>query len=410
MVYPPDALPLITELKPIQRSSEKLFDILHGGEQQLAAHMSKSIAMCFNFGGCGMDGRATSLLGSLSFVQLLQLELAGVGTVETKVQMKKSKYLSLLTEDNFRKWATSNDNVLGHVATAEGFSETTDTIVSSAKVDETTATGIDEDVEKLFGLTTFVVKNNATSSCLPGYICLAYVLRSTTPELFGSCWREPIVGFGSFSVVLAATENSVIKVSKFGRHFSLKTEIAVLRKLNQDEGHDSVPKLIRCGLFQLHLGSTTHKLPSFEIQPKAHNILAALSDFPNENCLCERMKELLDDCFSAIQFIHGRGISHNDLHPNNIMETCDGKALIIDFSVATQLGTEQINGFIGTPTPSTAHSDALKEKRWVAYPFHDHASLWFHLCYFVQQGSNGLAPTQPRRYRRPPGRVSQGDH
>ena len=69
VVYPPDTLPLIVELKPTQRSSEKLFDILHGGEQRLAAHMSKSIAMCFNFGECGMNGHATSLLGSLSFVQ-----------------------------------------------------------------------------------------------------------------------------------------------------------------------------------------------------------------------------------------------------------------------------------------------------------------------------------------------------
>ena len=118
---------------------------------------------------------------------------SGVGTVDAKIQMKKSTCLSLLTKDNFRKWATSNANGLGLVSTAEVCSET-DTIVPSSKVNDT-ATGEDEEVEKLIGLTTL---DNANSSCLAGYICRPNALWSTTPELFGSCWTEPIVGFWLF--------------------------------------------------------------------------------------------------------------------------------------------------------------------------------------------------------------------
>ena len=170
-----------------------------------------------------------------------------------------------MTEDSFRKWATSNDNVLGHVTTAEDFSQT-DTIVPSAKVDATTATSVDEDVEKLIGLTTFGVENNATSSCLPGYICLVNVLRSTTPELFGSCWRKPIVGFGSF---LWSWRRRRILLSR--KTFSLKTDISVLRQFNQDEGHDSVPRLIRCGLYSLHLGWSHNELGT---QGRSHSLVA----------------------------------------------------------------------------------------------------------------------------------------
>ena len=78
----------------------------------------------------------------ISFVcaVLLQLELPGIGIGRgryRKLKMHKSKHLSLLTEENFRKWAMSNANVLDPVTTAEDLSETDTIVPSSNKVDDT---------------------------------------------------------------------------------------------------------------------------------------------------------------------------------------------------------------------------------------------------------------------------------
>ncbi|MEM7385643.1 MAG: serine/threonine-protein kinase, partial [Verrucomicrobiota bacterium] len=64
--------------------------------------------------------------------------------------------------------------------------------------------------------------------------------------------------------------------------------------------------------------------------------------------IVERIRILTRVC-AAVHHAHQRGVIHRDLKPQNILVTEDGEPRIIDFGIASGIGSREKNGTAGTP-------------------------------------------------------------
>ena len=108
-VFTSDSYPINMVLKPNERAGEKHENVVLGGFQQCIKHAAKILTVSFNFGGVGVDGHVTSFVGTLAYIQAVQLKLVATGTSEAKLQIFVSEKFPLLSKTNFQKWVKSND-------------------------------------------------------------------------------------------------------------------------------------------------------------------------------------------------------------------------------------------------------------------------------------------------------------
>ena len=84
---------------------------------------------------------------------------------------------------------------------------------------------------------------------------------------------------------------------------------------------------------------------------------------------------LLNDLLPVLQFIHGRGVIHRDITPNNVIRReIDGKFVLIDFGIAKQFG-EALMQETGTRIGTEGYSPIEQFRSGQAYPASDIYSL-----------------------------------
>lgn len=144
------------------------------------------------------------------------------------------------------------------------------------------------------------------------------------------------------------------------------------------------------------VGSFSRSLEFLEISPLAKPLAAGGFYEQTGNGQTQNLFKLALDMVEAIAFAHEKKTSNNDISTNNILlvQTQENKfrAVLFDCSEATQLETEMMFGFIGTP--NFAHRDAHKNELWHASDFHNFASLGFvlaDLCRFDDQNGWKMA-------------------
>ena len=104
------------------------------------------------------------------------------------------------------------------------------------------------------------------------------------------------------------------------------------------------------------------------------------------------LRKISEQLHTALEFIHGKAYSHNDVSPKNFMMTItsdidiDLKPFLIDSGIASKFD-EDVYGFRGTP--QYAHRSVFEKyprKKWKAVKAYDHSSLAFSIASLLKEG------------------------
>jgi hypothetical protein len=373
------AMQLVCEGKPGCRRGKKPFALLDEARDQALSHVAKYVTSGLNFAGIGTNTHGTCIVATLAVVQVLQLELSGVGTTDAKLQLKQSRMLPLMTEKNYKKW--TNDT---------------------------------EYKEEFIELGTLLYPaSDAVEPGIPlGLLCLFNLMKKRRADLFGP--KDvfngedvgALIGRGSFSDTYAYKENHVIKISRVGVSKSLKIEYDILSSLKSDIEsenitclpivHEYFPK------FPTSLGELSVKLPALVISPRGMVSTKALHCGQFKDNGDKVLFQIKEDISAALNFIHLKEIFHLDVAPKNVVvvmllrnNQVIQHAMLIDFSVAwsKKATTQKICGFVGTP--SYSHQDIFyhyPKTFWVPCAKHDFVGLGYTLATLA---NNGKLPFPP---------------
>jgi len=101
----------------------------------------------------------------------------------------------------------------------------------------------------------------------------------------------------------------------------------------------------------------------------------------------EFTKRTSTDISSALDYIHGKGIAHNDVTPYNLVVTGEGEDLrvvLVDYSCACNFDQE-LCGFVGTPLYAhKAIFETYPRKKWSAKKEYDFSGLALTLCVLLE--------------------------
>ena len=403
-----DSYPITIELKPHERASEEHKDVHGGGVQQCLSRVAKILGLFFNFGGVGTDGHATSVVGTMAYIQVVQVKLVGTGTSEAnKVQIFLSEKFPLLSKTNFQKWAKSNDPKKKKKWNFAGAKRQEEDTQSENEIKELEQQLYPDDQ----------TYDDVLGDLPSGWKLLQSVMTAKPSELNHAAWMTQcesnesdleLVGIGAFSIVIKEPKRSdgsadhVIKMSKVGRTDSLRHEAAALRILHGDENENEkypvenakkgdwrkclVSKLESYGYSNLPIDQGSHfKVPSLMISPQGKSFTYYWKRFEDEKSSAKLVSFLMMiflDYADALHFMHERGLVHLDVSTANMLVREEGRGgllrgLLIDLSVSRKR-RETISGFVGNVL--FAHSDAHKNVEWYAEDFHDFAALGFALA------------------------------
>jgi tRNA A-37 threonylcarbamoyl transferase component Bud32 len=363
----------ILEVKPGQRTGNGVIEMGREARDQSLSHMAKSVYAGFNFGG-GVDTHSTGVAATLAHVEVLRLKLEGMGKPTAALTLESTGPLPLMTEKNYESWFESDVRFEGEVS------------LMREQLYPKTSKGIDQKVDK---------------DGIPLGIKALWLLTAARQQhLFGPIWEEVsphlgiLLGTGAFGLAYqylskgAAASDEVIKVSRFGRRKYLENEVRALQQLGS-ERISYVPTLVKSGWLSITIGGLKTKLPAVVTKPLGKTLITCLASL-----LPNRRRQLIlevvgKDIKAALDFIHEKKWSHNDVSTKNIvLVTKPGQegesAVLIDFGIASVLG-EGLVGFRGTT--EFIHGEIhRKHLNWYPCPEHDLTSLGFTMAALVNKG------------------------
>jgi tRNA A-37 threonylcarbamoyl transferase component Bud32/tetratricopeptide (TPR) repeat protein len=110
--------------------------------------------------------------------------------------------------------------------------------------------------------------------------------------------------------------------------------------------------------------------------------------FPTPLGNAERLRDVLRQVTEAVIALHAAGKLHRDLKPDNVMVTGEGRAVVLDFGIAAELGPDSQGtleaGVVGTPaymSPEQAAGRAVTE-----------ATDWYALGAMLYEALTGQVP------------------
>jgi hypothetical protein len=357
------------------RGSRGPQSLLDEAVDQGMSHMSKSVYIGSNFSGPGVPTHATCLVGNMAAVQVLQLRLENVGTPDVCLVLYKSALFSLMSSDNYDKWAASAPN--------------------ARKLDF-------DDFRELLFLEKDLVKTQ-----MPSGFPVVLELQKRRMALFGPIVEikgnilGSLLGTGSASLVFQhrCEDSQAVKVSRYGRTGDIANEISILRRLSKDDEQSPyIPELIGVTeAIEVLFGDVKWNLPACITTPVGVGLLQACGSLRSMD-KCTWLQKVLTDLLSALTFMHKRSIFHRDVNPNNAIIVFDSsgnfrRAVLIDYSIAFDRNKEDCaTGFWGTPNYS--HRELFEfypEKEFIPTAEHDLTSLGFTmsvLVNFVNEGGD----------------------
>jgi hypothetical protein len=354
------------EVKPLERVGETFGKLVEQGINQVTANLSKIVIDAFEFVGIGADCTVIGVVLTMISVQVVELELSGMGSEHVTVKKKLSELLPLFDRDATKKLG-GDFQVFGP----------SNVLLTSDSVQEPLPKGLELLCKVLM---------HPSSRYLESYLKSATCTDNAT-ELGGSSSfkLKDFLGSGACASVYSVDGKSdlFMKVPKAGTTQYLNIELGALKQLS----HDCIPKL----------GSANGSLSKLSVE--AH-CLSAQRDclllkgpigMPARKALLEldgTMGVICTKVLEAMDYAHGKGWAHLDIHPSNIIVTKSCEVLLIDWGCAAKMENE-IVGFRGCLT--FAHDELLlrkdKSMKWAPMKKHDEASLAFTFACLSQAKS-----------------------
>jgi hypothetical protein len=339
-----DAMEVTIEIKPGQRMMSSMAKLYQECLNQGLSHAAKSLLPALNLGS-GLPAHCTFVVASPVYVQVLMLSTVDTGTPHARVLLKQSVRFPLVSIESCDRFYASDQR---H----------------------------DEKVNAEF------LGNRKNVDSIFAIKALAKIMTSPRDDLVGLSRRDSrlrVLGSGTYGQVLGTGKNdSVLKVSRYGRMAHLLDEVAVLQMLMKDYrvdevGRSNVIYLKGFGMVPADLCGV--KLPGAILSPRG--VSAIGYDFHG------LLGKVANGLWNGLAFLHSRGIAHNDFSYRNFV-IVDGRAVIIDLACARPINTV-MNEFVGTP--DFAHIDVHKNScLWLARAAHDIAALAYTLCVVQNRG------------------------
>jgi len=392
-----DAVELLVEMKPGQRSDAGPYQLIRQQRAQMLGHLGKQSGRGLNFGGgIGIPTYVTGLIAGLGHVQILQLHLVDPGTENGCLELRATRLLPLMTKKNFQTWYTSDNHykkyakqwrLLEQILYPESHTSNSETSNSETQ---------NEEVRGMDGILLAHSKRRYAddNDVLLGWKVLLSVMTASRREFVGTWGKNMsnenfsnMIGFGSFSMVFKVKNtDSVIKVSACRDHGHISNEIAFLNILSIISEYPNTLTRIQ-GNFN---GSTQQKfsiggieigVPYVELSPCGQSLyyflLKQKTEDKKQSVICDIGKGI----HSALEFIHGHMICHNDVSDKNIVLK-DGMPVLIDFGNAATLGDTK-TVFLGTT--EFAHR-SIHGAKWTCKKEYDLASLGFTMATILEGG------------------------
>jgi serine/threonine protein kinase len=225
-------------------------------------------------------------------------------------------------------------------------------------------------------------------------------MASSRQELVGPKWESvsthlgPLLGTGTFGMVFCSETDpaQAIKVSKSGLLFFIKNEAVILRSLaKMRDKHTSIPQLTSSGLLDVTIGGVSWKLPAIAMKPVGQGIYPIL--LSKKSSVGSIIDCILKDVLGALEFLHSKDFSHNDVSDRNILLVQDEgdpdkypdkyRAVLVDFGVASQMYKKR-SGLTGTPP--FVHREVHTNYHWFPVPQYDKTSLGLTLVVILARG------------------------
>jgi hypothetical protein len=386
LVMPDYAIKLFIEMKPVLRRSAGPDALDEESLQQAIGHLSKYLMQSLNFHGNGVPSFATGLTATLTHVNVVQLtlDLKEISAEEdhmTNLRLFVSTRLPLMTRESFNQWmkkAYPNEEPKGI------------TRLRQSLYGENGDKGLDKAGIPL-GLRLFweLMHKRHNELFGPDYNTLVREGQNNGMEI------DVLLGSGSFSVVFGLREtNHILKLPRYHFLKHVEKEKLILAKLgrNRDRANEienvALPVLESIRDVQFILGNVKTVAKGLEMSPKGIPMVGYLQQEDNINS-SELVVKTLENIGGALNYMHEKGIAHNDVTPYNLVVTGEGEAasvMLVDFGCACCL-TENLAGFVGTPL--FVHKDIFWKypgKEWTPQKKYDFFSLALTLCALLKGG------------------------
>ena len=355
----PALLDVPLEIKPTAREKVSLPKMLVQGENQVIGHLAKILMEAFHLGGIGVDSAVRGVVMTMVSVEIVEMELSGVGTAKVKLETRKTGHLPLFDMD-------TTLNLLGSMKD------------KSCVVKNCLTQFADGDSPQA----GFIMLQNLLSGQLEHRQPTSATYSIRTGDTFIQLGR--LLGSGAFSSVYALKEHDekFLKTPKSRRCVKvLKNEAEALTALN----HKCIPKVFLKGAPHLAILTVQSICEKSELPSL---ILKGLIGSPASKINVEELNEgdlqcIVGDVKSALEHVHNRGWVHLDVRPSNIIVGQSGNVInhvqLIDFGCAARKNVE-LSHFRGCPP--FAHSDLLRPglQKWQPDDRHDMASLSFTIA------------------------------
>jgi len=381
-----DALEVMIELKPGQRSNEGPIRLMNQQREQLMGNLGKQTGRGLHFGeGIGVPTFVTGIIAGLGHVQILQLHLLAPGTLDSKLELRATRLLPLMTEKNFEQWYKSDGNHM--------YGDQWEKLRCLLYPKKLASDGNEEQVgNSVFD--NILLKHthgyHVDKDNIPlGWKAIWTVMTGSHTDLFGAWGTKKIgqmIGFGAYASVFHKYNcNWVTKVSTRGNSHHIQNEIRLLSFLkttNQSGYPATVVKYENSGLHDFWMGGVKISLPYIITSPQGVSLYYELLKLDCKEKYWDLIKNICEGMKAALKFIHRRNICHNDISDKNIVLK-DQKPVLVDFGNAASVGDKK-EGFHGTT--EFAHREIHTSKFWYCQEDYDWTSLGFTMATILNDG------------------------
>jgi hypothetical protein len=332
--------------------------------------LAKRLLVAFEVGNVGVNAVAFGVLITPVYVQVLNLELIGMGTAKVDVVLRKTTLAPLVSAAAFDH-LVKDTNTINYLRSK---------LFPADYVEPDVPLGL----KRLWALMHASEESiGASLFAQPNASATFYRLQPVTNELFTP--EDPVrragalIGTGSHGTVYKSStdDETCIKASRVGETLHIAREVKALQLLNAGQCK-YIPKLVFVGKLEYGIRQVTVAVPAIVISPLGKPVVSV------SGTKKETAKKLLVEMYAALVFAHKKGVFHLDVRLDNIIfNATDNVFVLIDWSSAA-CSDERVVGFRGSL--AFAHVEIHKKEstqRWKPAPKHDFASLAFSVAAFI---------------------------